>query len=416
MRFIPTFMTCTALVAAGLPSTFAQPGAEAPPPAAVAGDATKTEADSLAVAAGGPAQGKRDARLEVVALFPGIQMPTGVTVSSQGRIFVTFPRWNDPVAYTVAELKDGQITPFPDAATHEFRFGESDPRQKLISVQSAVVDGKDRLWLLDPGSINLAPVVDGGPKLWAYDLATRQRVKQIGFPRDVALKRTYLNDVRFDLGRGSEGTAYITDSGAGGIIVVDLASGDSWRHLDSHPSVKSTPGLRQVSEGQPLLLRKPSGEVAMPDIRSDGIALSPDGETLYYTPLTSRDVYAVPTDLLADRKAHPEAVADAVKKIATKPSGNDGLICDAAGGIYTTDYEDNAIRRIDPSSGEARVIVQDERLIWPDTLSFHGNHLYILNNQLPRQPNFHYGKDQRKPPYALFRIKTDQQAKTGPTR
>ena len=34
-------------------------------------------------------------KLETVALFHG-PMPTGVTVSHQGRIFVNFPRWGDP--------------------------------------------------------------------------------------------------------------------------------------------------------------------------------------------------------------------------------------------------------------------------------------------------------------------------------
>jgi hypothetical protein len=43
-------------------------------------------------------------------------MPTGVTVSRAGRLGVNFPRWGDPVDLTVAELKDGQPVPYPDAA------------------------------------------------------------------------------------------------------------------------------------------------------------------------------------------------------------------------------------------------------------------------------------------------------------
>jgi sugar lactone lactonase YvrE len=383
------------------------------------GAAAEQGAALLATARGGPAQGKRDPRLQTVALFDGKAMPTGVTVSRAGRIFLCFPRWNDKVVNTAVELKDGQLVPFPDAATNQFdpnNAGKHHPTDHLVSVQSVVVDGRDRLWLLDPGSVNLAPTLLGGPKLWAYDLATGQRAKTIGFPNDVALKTTYLNDVRFDLGRGPEGTAYITDSGAGGIIVVDLASGASWRHLDDHPSVRPTPGLRQQSEGQAFMERKPSGEQACPDFRSDGIALSPDGKTLYYTPLASRDVYAVPTDLLADRNADPQRVAAAVRKIATKPSGNDGIICDTQGRIYTTDFEDNAIRRLDPATGNAEVIVQDERLLWPDTLAFHGSDLYVVSNQLARQPNYHFGKDERQPPYALFKVSVEGRAKDGRTR
>src|SRR5262245_35161607 len=46
-------------------------------------------------------------RLEVVATFDG-PIPTGVTVSRKGRIFVNFPRWGDKVEFTVAELKGGK--------------------------------------------------------------------------------------------------------------------------------------------------------------------------------------------------------------------------------------------------------------------------------------------------------------------
>jgi len=42
-------------------------------------------------------------------------MPTGVSVSRDGRIFINFPKWGDPVQFTVAELKDGKPVPFPSA-------------------------------------------------------------------------------------------------------------------------------------------------------------------------------------------------------------------------------------------------------------------------------------------------------------
>src|SRR3954468_21841329 len=93
--------------------------------------------------------------------------------------------------------------------------------------------------------------------------------------------------------------------------------------------------LTLMVEGQPLKRRPPTGEEKPVLINSDGIALSPDGKTLYYTPLTGHSIYAVSTDFLADRNASSDK-AD-VRKIAEKPSGNDGLICDAQGRIYTSD-------------------------------------------------------------------------------
>src|SRR3954463_382419 len=66
---------------------------------------------NLATAQGGPAQGKRDPRLEVVALIDGMAMPTGLTVSRNDRIFLTFPRWGDKVNHTVLELRNDQLIP-----------------------------------------------------------------------------------------------------------------------------------------------------------------------------------------------------------------------------------------------------------------------------------------------------------------
>src|SRR6185503_20930732 len=101
-------------------------------------------------------------RLEPVFEFQGA-MPTGVTVSHDGRIFVNFPRWGDTVPYTVAELRDGREVPYPDEVVNRADGGALDTR--LVSVQSVVVDPEDRLWILDTGSPGFAPPQPGGAKL-----------------------------------------------------------------------------------------------------------------------------------------------------------------------------------------------------------------------------------------------------------
>src|SRR5215218_10983802 len=92
--------------------------------------------------------------LEAVAHFDGA-MPTGVTVSHQGRIFVNFPKWGDDVQFTVAEVRDGRAVAYPDEATN--RTDPNDPAAALVSVQSVVVDPADRLWILDTGSPMFRP-------------------------------------------------------------------------------------------------------------------------------------------------------------------------------------------------------------------------------------------------------------------
>ena len=346
-------------------------------------------------------------KLEVVATFDG-PMPTGVTVSHKGRIFVNYPRWGDPVEFTVAELKDGKAVAFPDAGFAG--FDKNRPGETLVSVQSVVVDPADRLWILDTGSIEFGPVIPGGAKLVCVDLATDKVVKTIGFPPEVALKTSYLNDVRFDLRRGKAGVAFITDSaqkGPNGIIVVDLDSGTSRRRLDDHPSTKAAKDFLPIVEGRPLMERKPGQPPGHITMGSDGIAIGHDGKHLYYCPLASRHLYRASAEALADPKASDEEVSKTVEDLGDRGFASDGLESDDRGRLYLTDYEHNSVLRRGPD-GQYQTLVHNPRILWPDTLSVaRDGHLYFTANQLHRQKQFHGGKDLREKPYALFRLSLD---------
>ena len=348
-------------------------------------------------------------QLEVVATFEGA-MPTGVTVANSGRVFVNFPRWGDPVEYTVAEVKNGKSVPYPSADINRYAEGDN-PNEKLVSVQSVVVDPTgNRLWILDTGSIAFGPVQPGGAKLIAVDLASNQIVKKIVLPADVALFTSYVNDVRFDLHRGTEGMAFITDSstpGPNGIIVVDLASGKSWRRLNNHPSTRPDQQFVPVAEGEVLQFRIPGQPPHRFAVGSDGIAISPDGKILYYCPLTSRHLYSVSADALADQSKSDAEVATTVTDYGEKGGASDGLESDMQGRVYLTDYEHNSLRRR-TSAGDFETLVHDPRLLWPDTLSLaEDGYLYVTANQVERQGVFHNGQDLRQKPYVLFRVRVD---------
>ena len=344
-------------------------------------------------------------KLERIAALYG-PMPTGVTVSHTGRIFINYPHWGDDVKFTVAELKNGRPVPYPNAQIN--KIDKAHPDKCLYSVQSVVVDPLDRLWALDTGSVKLGPNVPGGPKLVCMDLKTNTVTRTIFFPRAVVPAQTYLNDVRFDLRRGKAGMAYITDSGDGapnGIIVVDLATGKSYRRLGGHPSVKVEPGFIMTVEGQPLYERKPGQKPKQPQFNSDGIAITP--ARLYYCPLSGRHLYSVSLDALSDPKRSEADVEQTVVDEGAKPTASDGLESDTQGGIYCTGEEINGLVRRAPS-GQYQTLVQDPRLIWTDTLSFATNgYLYVTANQLNRQGRYHKGHDLRRPPYGLFRIKVN---------
>lgn len=126
---------------------------------------------------------------------------------------------------------------------------------KFLLVQSVVVDGLDRVWALDTGrpEVNgsyLLAAVPGGPKLVGFYL-NGTNFATYTFPANVVYADSSINDVRFDLRGG--GYAYITDSSPNraGIVVLDLATGASWRHLDGHPSVSPDTLFVPMYDGGP---------------------------------------------------------------------------------------------------------------------------------------------------------------------
>jgi sugar lactone lactonase YvrE len=321
--------------------------------------------------------------VEVVADLDDLML-TGVTVADSGRVFVSVPRWGDEVPYTVAEIVEGKPVAYP---SQEFNDAT------LVSVQSVVVDPAGHLWLLDTGSLAFAPWGGTGPKLVEVDLATDRVVRTI---RPAAVTPTsYLNDVRFDLSRGGAGYAYLTDSQAeGALIVVDLASGESWAKLRGHVSTHAEEGFRAIVQG---VVRE--GYV----VGSDGIAISADGSRLYYCPLSSRKLYSVPTSALMDRDRPDDQVAALVTDHGDK-GASDGLESDTEGALYATAYEHSAVVKL-AADGTWSTVLHTPAALWPDTLSLGADgYLYVSLNQLPRSPLFNGGRDDRIPPYQVVRV------------
>jgi sugar lactone lactonase YvrE len=334
---------------------------------------------------------------EVVASLDDL-MPTGVTVTDDGRVFVSIPRWGDDVPYTVAEIVDGKPVAYPDAEVnrwHPDRAGDT-----LVSVQSVVVDPAGNLWLLDTGSLAFAAFVTNGPKLVQVDLTTDRIVRVISLSPAAVTPTTYLNDVRFDLSRGAAGYAYVTDSQpTGALIVVDLASGESWARLRGHHSTHAEDGFRAVVQG---VVREGY------EVGADGIALSNDGSRLYYCPLSSRRLYSVPAAALTDRTLTDSMVAAQVVDHGDK-GASDGLETDMNGAVYATAYEHSAVLKR-AADGTWTTVLHAPGALWPDTLALASDgYLYVSVNQLPRTPLFNGGVDDRIPPYQIVRVRVDAQ-------
>lgn len=349
----------------------------------------------------------RSPALEVLHRFEGA-MPVGVAVNSSGRIFVSYPRWTDKPEFTLGEIKDGKEVAYPEGLGQT--GNKANPASNLVSLQGMVLDANDRLWILDTGTVEMKPVQPFSPKLIGIDTKTDKVVQTIVLPKAVAPEGTYLNDLRIDLRRGDgAGMAFITDSGEispNGIICVDLKTGKAWRRLAGQPSTQAEPGFIGKPEGESLFKRPEPGVKQSVRLGSDGIAISPDGEYLYYTPLSSRKLYRVKVSALVDEGVSDTAVNRMVEDLGEKGVA-DGLAEDTAGRIYITDWEKRAITRRTPD-GKIETFLQDDRLLWPDTLDFaQDGYLYLISNQLHRQPSYQEGKEKRQPPYLLTRVKVD---------
>jgi sugar lactone lactonase YvrE len=346
-----------------------------------------------------PASAK-GAPLTEVAKFDTYQV-TGVTVSKTGRIFVNFPRWSNDYKYAVTEvMPDGSSKPYPDEEWNSWKTGDAPSPKKFICVQSVVVDDSDSLWVLDPASPGQNGVEPGQAKLVKFDLKENKAVQTIPFGSDIAPAKSYLNDVRIDVDRQ---VAYITESGMGAIVVVDLKTGKARRALDQDDSVMLEKGIDLTINGKEVM----TAEGKKPQFQVDGLALSPDNEYLYYQALMGGTLYRIKTAVLRDPNASKSEQSKAVEKVAqTFPV--DGLWMDKKGNLYLSDLRSGAIQRRNPD-GKIELMAADPRIQWPDTFAEGPDGaIYFTTSHIHHMARFNGGKEARTMPYGLFKFTPPQ--------
>lgn len=336
-----------------------------------------------------------DSRLQSVATFD--HQVTGVTVAPDGRIFVNFPRWNEDVPVSVAEvMPDGSTRAYPNGewnAWRNIRMSEVSPNDHFVCVQSVVADQRGSLWVVDPAAPNAEKTIKGGPKIVEIDLKSNSVKRTFPIPPDIAGPASYLNDIRL----APDGRfAYLTDSGSpGGLVVLDIQSGQAWRALSDDPSTQFDPSVIVMTDGQPL--RRPDGR--QPLFNADSLALSKDGNTLYWQALTGKTLYRIATSSIqsaaAAAQARPEKVA------TTEPA--DGLWTGNNDEIYLSSLASNGIKVINPADGSMRQLLTDSRLRWPDTFSQGPDGaIYVTASHIQDSPWFHMTWTDKN--FALFKF------------
>ena len=319
---------------------------------------------------------------------------TGIAMEEGGHLLVNYPRWSDIYQYGVVQVNGSPgKTPYPSEAMNLWQPGQPGI-DKWVCVQSSYYDDGGTLWILDPSAPMLKTIQGAGAKLVRMNKQTNTVDRTYPF-MSIVPDTAYVNDVRVDV---QKQFAYLTESKGGGIIVVDLTSGQMRRLLSTHYSTKSDPAYKYIIDGRELVKE---GRPAK--FNSDGIALTPDGVYLYYKPLTDDKLYRIKTEYLRDQNLSDTAMGNKVEDLGHFAS-SDGMIFDKSGNLYLGDPQNYRLLKIDTNL-KMTTLLQDPRLIWPDSYAIAGGYLYVSCSQIQKQPEYNAGVNMRTSPYTVYRFK-----------
>jgi sugar lactone lactonase YvrE len=333
----------------------------------------------------------------------------GVKVDAQGRVYVSMARILDgrvPASLNRIDMVKGRpvLTPFPSWAAN--RLGQAGALQNVLGFD---IDSRNHLWALDMGFAPGTPraLGEAEQKVVVYDLNTGLELARYPIPASVADPDTsFLNDVALD---EAQQLLYISDTGvrgrdgaASGLLVYDLQHRSVRRVLDRAAVTRDDGTHPLVVHGEAVFPGQP--------LRAgiNGIALSPDGQRLYWSITSGDALYSVDTRYLRDAALSDRDLEAHVEGPWRIGGGSDGLSIDAAGRVYITNITQDRVQVFDPEAHDSRVVASGPGFIWPDTLGWdRQGGLWVSTNHLNRVFAGQARFDQKAPNFRIWRIQTN---------
>ena len=326
--------------------------------------------------------------LEIIAQsdFP----MNGVSVSKDGRVFVSMPQWTSKASPSLGEIINGKVIAYPGNKWN--LFDEDYSKSRFMNVNAVHYDGVDSIWVVDYAAPFWKKTIKGAQKLVQININTNKVVKVYRFDETILPKNAKLNDVRVDR---LNNVAYLSEFGIGAIIVLDLKTAKSKRVLDQHYSTKSNANVITTFEGK---------EFSTTSLQVNDIELSNDKKTLFYQATGGPILWQIKTKYLRNNSISSKTLENYVD-VYSKSMTIGGMTIDKDDNLYLGSVQDNAVIKISKNRKQS-LIIQDKDILWPDAMSIDkNNNLYIPAPQLKLLPKMNNGIDLTRKPFKVFKTK-----------
>ncbi len=319
-----------------------------------------------------------------------------------GNLVFSYHPFFRPELRVVAYDFDSQtVRPFPDKEWNTPRTANENYLDDVLGVRS---DTKGVVWMLDMGTRNNVT-----PKLVGWDTKADKIKRVYKIPAPVSTQTSQFNDFVIDPTRqliviADEGIARGGDGSNAALVIVDLRTGNTRRMLNASPVTAADREYPIRIDGK-LLSASQDAEPKPFCIGADGITIDAGNEWLYFTPYSGNKVYRVKMDHIANESLTDNALLAKVEEYSSKPN-NGGLTIDRAGNLYYTDIEAQSIGWIPTKGRGPEILASDERLLWPDGLSYNRDgFMYVAASQVHLGAPFNKGVEKSTPPFYIFRFK-----------